>query len=163
MVLFFKVSLMNPDRFDEIDADLNHFEELYPELCHISNQYYDVEKFNDTFGVNGSVVNDLSVIHVNVRSLNANGNDLNVFLSLLNLKFDIVCLSETWVVKEGDYIDDFFPNHFLFNSSRCDRRGGGVAIYVSKRFKCSIMTDLVINEVAIVYIFVNILFEHSDM
>ena len=102
---------MSPDRFDEIFTDFNHFEELYPELSINNNQYYDIEKCNDIFSVNESVVNDLSVIHVNMRSLN--GNDLNVFLSLLDIKFDIVCVSETRV-NEGDCID---------NSSRCDRRG----------------------------------------
>ena len=39
----------------------------------------------------------------------------------------------------------------------------GVAIYVSKRFKCNIMSDLVINEAAIECIFVKILSEHRDM
>jgi len=85
---------MNPDRFDEIDADLNHFElyrELHPEFNNNNNQFYDIENFNGTFDVNGSVVNDLSVIHVNVRLLNANVNDLNMLLSLLIMQFDIVC------------------------------------------------------------------------
>ena len=53
---------MNPYRFDENDADLNHLAELYPELSNNNNQYYDTEEFNDTVGVNGSVVNDLSTI-----------------------------------------------------------------------------------------------------
>jgi len=38
--LFFKVSLMNPDRFDEIYADLNHFKhypELHPEFNNNNN------------------------------------------------------------------------------------------------------------------------------
>ena len=81
---------------------------------------------------------------------------------LIVIKFDIVCLSETWV-KEGDYIDIFFPNQFLFNFSRCDRRGGGVAINVSKKCKCSIMPDLVINEAAIECVFVKVFSEHSNM
>ena len=91
---------MNPDRFNEIFADLTHFEKLYPELSINNYQYYDIEKFNGTFGVNGSVVNGIIVIHVNKRSLNAN------VTSLLIIKFDIACLSETWV-KGGDYLDHF--------------------------------------------------------
>jgi len=54
--------------------------------------------------VNGSAVNDLSAIHMNVRLLNANVTDLNILLSLLIMKIDIVCLSETWI-KKGDLID----------------------------------------------------------
>ena len=153
---------MNRDIFDEIDADLNHFEQLYPELCRNRDQYYDNERFNTIFGVNDSSVNDFSVIHVNIRSLNANGNDLNVYLSLLNLKFDVVCLSETWV-KEGECVDNFFPNHYCFYSSRCDRRGGGVAIFVNKKFECSVIPDLAINEVAIECVCVTVASEHKVM
>ena len=54
--------------------------------------------------MNGSAVNDLSAIHMNVRLLNANVTDLNILLSLLIMKIDIVCLSETWI-KKGDLID----------------------------------------------------------
>ena len=56
-------------------------------------QYYNYEKFNNTFIGDG--VNDFSVLHVNIRSLNANGESL-VYLSLFNRKFD-VWLTETWV------------------------------------------------------------------
>ena len=68
---------------------LNCYEQLYPELSKNNNQYYDNERFNGIFSVNDSNVNDFSVIHVNIRCLNANGNDLNVYLSLLNIKFDV--------------------------------------------------------------------------
>ena len=37
------------------------------------------------------------VIHVNIRSMGANGDALVVYLSLLHREFDIVCLTETWV------------------------------------------------------------------
>ena len=60
---------MNTEQtFDDIDADLNHFNELYPSLqTSHENQYYDSDEFNRLFG-NGRV-NDFSVIHVNIRSM----------------------------------------------------------------------------------------------
>ena len=76
-------------------------------------------------------MNDFSVIHVNERSLNANENDLNAYLLLLNMKFDVVCMSETRL-KEGECVDNFIPNYYSFYSSRRDYkrgrgRGGGMA------------------------------------
>ena len=37
----------------------------------------------------------LSLIHLNIRSLNANFNDLHVFVSQLFFKPDVICLSES--------------------------------------------------------------------
>ena len=66
--------------FEDINADLSHFEQLNPNLNDSRiYQYYDCEIFNDTFIGDG--VNDASVLHVNNRSLNANGESLVVYLS----------------------------------------------------------------------------------
>ena len=56
---------MNRNIFDEIDAYLKHFEQLYPVLSRKNNQVYDNERFSSIFGVDGSNVNDFSVIYVN--------------------------------------------------------------------------------------------------
>ena len=87
---------MTSSFFDDIDVDLNHFENLYPNLIHNrNNQYYDDDRFNSTLASN-DCVRDLSVVHLNIRSINANGSDFITYLSLLNRKFDVVCLSETF-------------------------------------------------------------------
>ena len=49
---------------------------LYP--CECFDQYYDCKKCNDNFIGDG--VNDFSVLHVNIRSLNANGESFFVYL-----------------------------------------------------------------------------------
>ena len=75
---------------------MNRFEQHYPSLNDSRiEQYYDCEKFNNSIIGNG--VNDFSVLHVNIRSLNANGESV-VHLSSFNCEFD-VCLTETWVGK----------------------------------------------------------------
>ena len=54
--------------FDNIDADINHFEQLYPSIgVNNFDQYYDSGKFNSVFSVNGT--RDFSVIHVKIRSI----------------------------------------------------------------------------------------------
>ena len=39
---------------------------------------------------------DLSVYHLNIRSLNSNHRGLCQYLSILKLKFDVIVLSEIW-------------------------------------------------------------------
>ena len=89
----------------------------------------DCEKFNDTFI--GDDMNDFNVLHVNIRSLNTNGEYLVVYLSLFNREFDVVCLTETWFGEPGLF-DDMLDNYSSIHSPRLSRRGGGTAIYIKK-------------------------------
>ena len=120
-----------PNNFlDEIDIDVNHFDDLYPGLLNNRNdQYYNHERFNNSF-CDDTNSNSLSVLHLNINSLNKNGPELIGYLSLLNMKFDIVCLSETYVTDillASDFLDDYQCYHTTRNN-----HGGGVAIYVKK-------------------------------
>ena len=85
-IIFFRFSF-HDKLFEDIDTDLNNFEQLYPGLNDRRiDQYYDCKKFNDNFIGDG--VNDSSVSYVNIRSLNVNGESLVVYLLLFNGKFD---------------------------------------------------------------------------
>ena len=78
----------------DIDADINHFDQIYPSLQNSRiNQYYDTESFNGL--VSNFNQRDFSVMHLNINSIKANGDSLLSFLSTLNHKFDIICLTET--------------------------------------------------------------------
>jgi len=54
---------------------------------------------------------DISVFHLNIRSLNKNHVNLFTFLQLLNIQFDIIVLSEIW-----NYNLDFY--HTLLRTTR---------------------------------------------
>ena len=38
---------------------------------------------------------DLNVIYLNIRAISANGDALNAYMSSLNRKFYVICLSKT--------------------------------------------------------------------
>ena len=40
---------------------------------------------------------NVSVLHLNIRSINKNFENFKMFLSNLNLSFSIICFSETWL------------------------------------------------------------------
>ena len=144
--------MIDPSVLDNIDADTNHFDQLYPSVnASNSRQYYSSNDYNEKFCV--SSVNDLNVIHLNIRSLSKNGDELCAFLSLIKTNFDVVCLSETWVSELG-IVDDIFPNYNSYHSIRKNSIGGGVAIYLKKNINCKIIPEITLNESYIESVFI---------
>ena len=138
----------------DVDADINHFDEIYPCVNESdSKQYYTDEEFNSKFPHNNK--NDLNIFHINLRSLNKNGDELIIFLRNLKKDFDIICISETWVTGLP-VVDDIFPSYTSFHSYRQSKNGGGCAIYVNSKFKTSCLKELTVNEPFIETVFAEI-------
>ena len=56
------------------------------------------------------------------------------FLDDLKLSFDIIAISETWA--ESNTTEDFLLNGYeMFHVEGANRKGGGVALFVIRRFK----------------------------
>ena len=146
---------MPDDIFNEIDIDINHFDEIFPNLSlGDTSQYYDDVRFNDLFGVNGG--RDLSVLHLNVRSMSRNGDCLITHLSLLDRKFDILCLSETFV-NDVTIVENFLDGYRGFHSIRDGNQArGGVAIYVKNELTTTIVPSLTVNLDFIETVFIQI-------
>ena len=76
---------------------------------------------------------DLNILHINSRSLFSEEKfeEFKVMLFRLKHKWDIICISETWLCKdlEQNRIIDGYTSFF---SNRDERIGGGVAIYIEK-------------------------------
>ena len=105
----------------------------------ISSNYFSAHTFNQEFTICDK---DLSVVHCNIRSLNANGETFENYLRTLNHSFDAICLSETWS-KDIDYLNTFFGTYIGFHSCRSGtQRGGGVSIFVKPRFHVDKLEDL---------------------
>ena len=97
---------MNPN-FVDIELDTNFFADNFFSSSHglTTDSYYDTSKFNSKF--NNLSLNDLSVIHVNIRSLPRNATTLVAYLSTLNCKFSVICFSETWLNSDR-FMEDIF-------------------------------------------------------
>ena len=110
--------------YDDVDADRNHFSELYPSLDGVNNsQYYDSLSFKSLQAPISSKY--LSVIHLSINPLGAKGDRLLSFLARLDYKFDDICQSKTYL-KQGEKADYYFPNYTNFYSGRSNRTYGGV-------------------------------------
>ena len=141
---------------EDIDIELNHFNNIYPDIhANQAIQYFTTETFQTQFP--NLKPCDLSIIHLNIRSIYANGSVFCSYLETLKSKFDVICLSETWN-KNSPRIDTFFPSCIGFHSSRPEReRGGGVLIFISNIFSNLDLLDLSSDSEAMECIFVRFL------
>nr|CAH7761800.1 unnamed protein product [Callosobruchus chinensis] len=75
----------------------------------------------------------LSICHLNVRSLLS---DFDGFAQLINNKFDIAAITETWLNSDIDDSTVSIEGYQLFRNDR-GSRGGGVAIYYRSHLRCT--------------------------
>ena len=76
-------------------------------------------------------IQDLSIIHLNARSLKTNFGSIKCFLKELNVYFHVIAISETWLDNDCDLQEYSLPGYDMFNSFRNNKRGGGVALYIN--------------------------------
>ena len=95
------------DILNEIDIDSNHFDTIYPNLLeNRANQYFNTSQFNQSYNEwNGAGDENFSLVHANIRSLSANGDEFAVYMETLDVRFNAICFSETWLSDEIPIID----------------------------------------------------------
>ena len=106
----------------QIDPDMN-----YPQLNDSvsTSTYYDEKSFSYSFSNN----NNLSLFHMNIRSISKHFSDLKAnYLANLKHSFSVIGISETW-------LQDEVPSYPLLNYGleldyRSHNRGGGVSLYM---------------------------------
>ena len=76
----------------------------------INCDYYDMDSFQDLCNKQISK-NNFSIFHSNISSLQGNFDKLELLLSQLNFKFDIISVTETWDPKHSHHT--FEPNILL--------------------------------------------------
>ncbi|XP_065667737.1 uncharacterized protein LOC136088025 [Hydra vulgaris] len=128
----------NPDKIIFDDYSLMNTEAQYLFPDEIKQYLSDIEPFEN-----------LSLLHLNIRSGKANFENFKIFLEESNFIFNIICLSETWLT------DDAFSESCRFDLLEYDAihlqrkskiRGGGVVIYVKNSLRFKMRKDMCISE-----------------
>ena len=143
------------DGLYDIDAELNHFNRYYPNL---GSNYYSVNKLNKDVSCTKS---DLTVYHLNVRSLWANFDIVLNEIDSMNIKFDLLCFTESWV---NDNTKDLIAidNYKSYHSLRADgRRGGGISVFLNDRLKSKLFVDATFNTEIIESLFLEVEISNS--
>ena len=134
--------------FDNIDVDNNFYNNNYPSINgNIREQYFDSANFCESFdSYNRPNLADLKLIHVNIRSIQKNGDKLLTYLETLNVNFDVVCLTETWLLKDFTCIHEMFPDYNAYHSVRPGNQpSGGVTVLIHSKYSSREIVSLSCN------------------
>ena len=80
-----------------------------------------LKKYNDS---------KFSIFHTNIRSLNKHHKELVTYLSLLNMKFDCICLSEVWNYNL-EFYRNILQNYVSYFEPPKGTNIGGIAIFIN--------------------------------
>src|SRR5215813_14831889 len=91
-------------------------------------------------------INNLSLFHLNCRSLKAHFDEVSDLLANTKVNFSFIGLSEVWLTNDQT---DYFSLEG-YNSEFCCRQNnspyGGVALYVNKIIPYKIRNDLILSQ-----------------
>jgi exonuclease III len=83
-------------------------------------------------------------MHLNIRSISNKFDSLKNLIDTLNIPFQIIGLTETWL--NDNTVNCFTLNNYeYFGSNRPEKRGGGIGLYVSKQLEHKSRNDLTKN------------------
>ena len=132
------------DQFEDIDAELHHFNQLYDTNSVITDKYFSVSEFNEQsqISINSNIV---SVLHWNVRSLVPKLDEISTELKSLSGDFDLLCFCETWLTSNTTNLASF-NNYEPFHSHRDSRfPGGGVSIFAKSQLNPKLLSKFQIS------------------
>ena len=156
--------LFNPFEWNEVNENMPLFD-ADPDLQYLNDNtyvdniancdYFVEETFNrkcNQLSINDS---NLSLLHLNIRSLPKNGETLERYLTNLKLNFSIIGLSETWLNESTADIYNLngYQHLKLF---RPMKKGGGVSLFVKENIAVRERRDLSIMDPNIEALFIDI-------
>ena len=125
--------LLEPNKAATLRISDHSPEEVYDYFSNFFNikvcDYFDLNSKRPTFDPNRSLV----LLHINIRSLHKNFDDLYDFLVELNFLPDVICLTEIRI-KLHPLLNISLPNYTFFHTDSTTN-AGGVGIYVLNKFQ----------------------------
>ena len=112
---------------------------------HISNNlnfsYYNVHDFPDNRDIS-SMKNPFSLLHCNIRSLQANHDNIVDLINNLNFDFSVIGLSEIKFQVGKDTYSNTSINNYSFLCQPSQSAAGRVGFYINNKLKFSERDDL---------------------
>ena len=91
-------------------------------------KYYNCQEFNS---IVASCKFSFSALHLNISSLGRYFDEFNTLLSLLNLKFDVIGISESRFLKQSPPVFDYNIEGYSVAHTPTESSAGGALLYVS--------------------------------
>jgi len=124
---------MSLDNLREVGGNnyLINADNVRTNINNIESPYIDIEQIKNK--------SHFCIAHLNIRSIDRNGNALIQILEESNKNIDIMTLSEVW----GNHTDFNHPTYQpLITNLRINKRGGGVGILVKKDINFTIINEM---------------------
>ena len=77
----------------------------------------------------------MKITHLNVRLLKCREHFVLVKQAVLENKFDIFTVSETWLNSSVTDLEIEIPGYIIYRINRQAKNGGGVCAYVSQNYR----------------------------
>lgn len=137
----------------DIDPDTNC---LIKRISGVKCQYYTEESFNSTLQNEQVNSDELSLLHINIRSIRNKFDELSDHLASLKITFFILGLTETWLTE--NYANMFNISCYnLLTANRKNKSGGGVGMYIKEQTNFRLREDLsVFNEDVLETLFIEL-------
>ena len=103
----------------------------------VNSSYYTLQQFID----NVHKSKDLSIIHIKCRSLYANLTLLKILLETLDLSFDVIGLTETWLNESKADVFQL-DGYDFYHRNRVAKHGGGVAFFIKSIINYTMIEQL---------------------
>jgi hypothetical protein len=124
---------------EDIDPDENFLNEIRGKVIQNCNYY-----FSDTDIVdiqNKIDLIELSILHMNIRSIPKNFNKLQPVLQQSQVKYNLIALTETWL-KDSN-ADTFGLNNYTHEFlTRTNKNGGGISLFLDNKYSYKAREDL---------------------
>ncbi len=88
-----------------------------------------------------AVQHQFTILHLNIRSCLQNFGQFVAYLIELNVRYDVMILSETWITADNENLFSI-PSYDFISQNRDVRRGGGLRIYYLNNLVCNKIEDL---------------------
>ena len=138
----------------DADPDIQYYQMVCNSTLN-SCDYHLEDSFNNMISRLDITNECLSLLHMNIRSMPKNMNKFENYLELLNHKFSIIGITETWLkesTKQLYSLDGYQPIHIC----RPDRSGGGVSLLIKDHLEYTVRTDLCVSEASVESLFIEI-------
>ena len=85
---------------------------------------------------------DLSIIHLHISSLASHIHNLKLFLSFLKVSFDIICISESRILKHNLPTVNINIPGYNIEHTPTESKAGGTSMYISEKISYKICNNL---------------------
>ena len=105
-------------------------------------KYRDISYFSNLDGELKSKC--LSFLHLNINSLPKNFDNFNHLINKLKLEFDILCISESRILKSQSLNTNVSSKNYVIEQTSTKSTAGGALLYINKRHSYKTRPDFAI-------------------